>query len=348
MNPRVIARCVVIWMLLVVMIMPLNMALAQDDGGDDYGGDEPASAAESETGVEGIAAAADDFDVPAQPTPEKAQAVVNVKPVLPAFLAHYKPQSVSLDRFARFRVLQNPMKLQTTPKQMRSYRQCGEVIFEMTDSTGSLTLTAFKDNCVEVVDAQQVTLFTGYFGRLADSRVILVLTDDSDNQYALHNDHLIGLTADGDVLLGSSLVTYTYDYDKGGNFLGLTDSEGNDYDLSVDDDGNIVITDTDGNTGEFHKDGTFAISDEAGKTLEEGDLFGDNEADGEYGGYGSEYGGYGSGDYSGGGDYASGGGDYSSGGSDYTGSSDYTSGGDYSGGGSDYTGGGDASDDYNG
>jgi hypothetical protein len=122
--------------------------------------------------------------------------------------------------------------------------------------------------------------FRGYVGMSSgDGHIVIAGADSDGNHFVLDNGSVLGLLADGNVLMGNPTRWYTYDYDKDGNFVGLTDGDGNNYSVETAGDGSTTITDAAGDIGDFNADGSYDIKDPAGDVLDQGALFGENDGD---------------------------------------------------------------------
>jgi hypothetical protein len=135
---------------------------------------------------------------------------------------------------------------------------------------------------VVATDASGEEILQGYLA-ISDAGALMIVGEDTDgNQYVVSNGYALGLTVDGDVIMGYGEHMYFYDYDEDGNFVSLTDGDDNQYDVETDEDGSFYITDAYGNTGEFYADGSYDVYDEAGNVFDEGALFGENDDDDEF------------------------------------------------------------------
>lgn len=273
MDTRWLSRWGALVLLLLTAISPLQVSVAQD-GGEDQVEQDGANLG----GVGEVAKAADNLNVSAVPTQEQAQSAVDT-PLNADTQAYF-------DNAGGVGAAVNNLGVEASASRKAQHtpiRQANEVIYERTNDKGEV-LSVYADYSLVVSDSEG-EYFHGYVTLDAAERLMVVGSAINGNQYAIYADsgYRIGLTADGDVLMGTNDFWYIYDYDEDGNFLGMTDSEENEYDVAVDDDGNYYITDADGNTGEFYADGSYDVYDEEGTVFDEGALFGDNDNDLEMG-----------------------------------------------------------------
>jgi hypothetical protein len=126
-------------------------------------------------------------------------------------------------------------------------RQTGDIIYESSNDGGDV-LTVFEDYSLVAITAEGEEYFHGYLALNSAGSIIMVGTDVKGYQYVFDSDYMIGLTVNGNVFMGISEFLYFYDYDA------------------------------DGNIGEFYADGIYAIYDEDGNVLEEGDWLPDDDS----------------------------------------------------------------------
>jgi hypothetical protein len=316
MNTRMNTRWMMALLLLLAMFMSFSVSFAQDDGEtstDTTGSDvtaqtaddtdiapEPPNAPTSEpAGVGEVAKAADNFNVPAVLTPQDEDMAVSALArrlfnspadlMNPQIQMRFQSEKMNLSLLRT--VNQNIERVKrlmdgggSKPKRMPlGQTPSGDILAQVTDDTSGDVLTVFTDYSVVMADAKGETYFDGYIAGESAESLMIIGQDTDGNQYAISNGDVIGLTTTNDVFLGSGDHLYYYDYDEDGNFVSLTDSDGNDYDVAADEDGNVYITDTYGNTGEFYADGSYDVYDEEGTVFDEGALFGDNDNDLEMG-----------------------------------------------------------------
>lgn len=259
MNTKKLLRWSGTVLLMVFVLTLFHFGFAQDD---------------DSSGVEGAADAADNLNVSAVPTQEQAQSAVDTPPNSDT-QAYFDNVGTGGAEINNDLAIASPSRKVMHPP----IRQAHEVIYESTNDKGEV-LSVYGDYSVVVSDSEG-EYFHGYVTVDAAERLMIVGTGINGNQYAIYADsgYRIGLTADGDVLLGTNDFWYLYDYDEDGNFLGMSDSEGNEYDVAADEDGNYTITDADGNTGEFYADGSYGVYDADGNLFDEGGLFGEYDGD---------------------------------------------------------------------
>lgn len=298
MNTRMNTRWMLALLLVLSVFMSFSVTFAQDEDGDTStattDSDTTAQTADDTdvapepAGVGEVAKAADNFSVAAVPTPEQAQTVLNSPPAVSAL----EQAAANFDEEGMLRAMgvqifsnrpifnvehRSFIAKRTPPRQTPS----GEVLTQLDDPSGAI-LTVFSDYSLVAADAKGEVFFEGYIAGDSVESLIIVGEDTQGTQYALSHGDVFGLTAEGDVFLGSGEHLYYYDYDEDGNFVSLTDSDGNEYDVAADEDGNVYITDADGNTGEFYADGSYDVYDAEGNVFDEGALFGDNDNDVEF------------------------------------------------------------------
>jgi hypothetical protein len=239
-------------------------------------------------GVSGIADTAENLNVPPVPQPDDVTNIVstpapssNDTPIFTGFdlnpnVAAPPPNTVvTVATGHAFRPTVTFAKIMPMLATLR--RQTGDIIYESSNDLGDV-MTVFEDYSLVAITAEGEEYLRGYLALNAAGSVIIVGTDAKGYQYVFDSDYLIGLTANGNVFMGIAEFLYFYDYDEDGNFLALSDSEGNEYDVEFDADGNFTITDAEGNIGEFYADGSYAMYDEDGNFLEEGDWLPDDDS----------------------------------------------------------------------
>jgi hypothetical protein len=257
MNTKKLLRWGGMVLLLVHVLTAFHFGFAQDD---------------DSSGVGGAADAADNLNVSAVPSQEQAQSAVNTPP-------SSDTQSYFDNAGGGGAVVNNEYARGTRKARHAPVKQAGEVIYENRNDKGEV-LKIYADFSLVYSDAEG-EYFQGYLTVDTAERLMIVGTHIDGTQFAIYVDsgYRIGLTPDGDVLMGTGDFWYIYDYDEDGNFLGMSDSDGNEYDVEFDEDGSIYIIDADGNEGDFYADGSYELYDEDGNFLDEGALFGEDDGD---------------------------------------------------------------------
>jgi hypothetical protein len=257
-----------ILLLLVIIFALLQQGLAQD---------------EENTGVDGIADTANNLDVPPVPMPDEVTNIVgtpdgNIFTGFDTTAIVQTPPPNSLITIATGHAFRPTVAFgKILPTLVTFRRQTEDIIYESSNDDGDVMLV-FADYSLVATTAEGQEYLTGYLALNSAGDIIIVGTDTKGYQYVFDNDYLIGLTVNGNVFMGMAEFLYFYDYDEDGNFLALSDSDGNEYEVKFNRDGSFYITDTEGNSAEFYADGTYAIYDEDGNTLEEGEWSPNDEA----------------------------------------------------------------------
>jgi hypothetical protein len=313
MNMRMNARLSVALLLMMAVLMSFRVGFAQDEGGDTStetpGNDntaqttdntdvsaEPTAAPTAEpAGVGEIAKAADDFNVPALLTPQDEDRAVSALArrlfkspadfMNPQIQMRFQNEKMNLSMLRT--VNQNIERVKrvmeggsSQPKRMPlGQTPSGDILAQVTDDSSGDIMTVFTDYSVVMADAKEETFFEGYIAGESAETLMILGQDTDGNQYALSNGDVIGLTASNDVFLGGGDHLYFYDFGEDGNFVGLTDSDGNNYEVETAADGSTTITDAAGDIGDFNADGSYDIKDPAGDVLDQGALFGENDGD---------------------------------------------------------------------
>lgn len=240
-------------------------------------------------GVGDAAKAADNFNVPAVPTPEQAKVVVQPDSS-PWSLENFTKMQERAARSARewqaccvpgpaFRSTMAWEPFGRSKSRIHLIRQ--DIVFQYAiDDEGQYVFSLYADASIEITDGGE-PLFQGYVTTSDAGALLFVMEDAEGNEVAVSNSYRIELTADGDVILGHGQHAYLYDYDEEGNLLGMFDGDGNEYGVEWDEDGNYTISDAYGNTGEFYADGSYYLYDEEGNVFDEGGLFGEYDGDEE-------------------------------------------------------------------
>ncbi len=313
MNVRVNTQLIVISLLMLAVLMSFSIGFAQDESGDTStetaGSDNTAQTAdntdvsaeptdastEEPAGVGEIAKAADNFNVPAILTPQDAdRAVLALQQRFfksPGdFMNEQNRLNFENEKFSIGSLLTVSQKIEqvkrilnggsSKPKRMPvNQTPSGDILVQFTDDSSGDVLTLFTDYSVVMADAKGETFFEGNFGEDSSQSLIIVGHDTEGNQYAFSNGDVIGSTVGGDVFLGNGDHIYFYDYNDVGDFVGLTDGDGNEYAVETTDDGGFTITDVAGDVGDFNVDGSYDIKDPAGDVLDQGALYGENDDD---------------------------------------------------------------------
>ena len=152
-------------------------------------------------------------------------------------------------------------------------RQSPDLIAAYTNPTTGNTVNVFSNSSFVVEDEGGSTLMSGFLG-VAGADVLVALGEAQDGtRYAFHGDYYSAYTTDGDLVIGNTFTSYRYDFDEEGTLLGLSDSDGGDYQVEPDDSGRMSITGPD-NYEVFADDaGAFEMYDDSGALLVEGDLY---------------------------------------------------------------------------
>ena len=285
MNVRLNARLSLVLplaLLAVMILAPLQVSVAQDGGTDPVEQDWA-----NVEGVGEIAKTADNFNVSAVPSQEEAKAVVTSPPAISAL----EQAAANFDEDGMLRAMgvqifsNRPIKYDESQRSFIAKRipprqtPSGEVLLQLDDPSSGAVLTVFTDYTLVEADAKGEVIFQGYIAGESVESLMIVGQDTEGTQYALSRGDAIALATDGNVFLGSGDHFYLYNYDKEGNFVGLTDGDGNEYAVETTDDGGYTITDGAGDIGDFNPDGSYDIKDPAGDVLDQGALFGPNDGD---------------------------------------------------------------------
>ncbi len=157
-------------------------------------------------------------------------------------------------------------------KQRNLHRQSLDVVYSDTHPTNGVTVNVFSNATFVAEDELGVILMTGYFGFVAADTLIMIGERMDGTRYAFYDSYYSAYTVDGDVLIGNPFTEYTYDYDEDGQLLSLTDSDGGEYRVQVEDSGRVSIAGPDGYRVLADETGTFELYDAAGLLVVSGDL----------------------------------------------------------------------------
>ncbi|MEP7291443.1 MAG: hypothetical protein ABI835_06645 [Chloroflexota bacterium] len=156
------------------------------------------------------------------------------------------------------------------------HQQPREPVFSETDPTTGDTLMVYSDYTFVLEDSQGTTGLTGHFGIVGEDTVIAIAEDRDGVRYAYSGGNFSAYTPDGDVLIGNGYTVYSYDFDEDENFLGLTDSDGGEYQVDVDDSGSVSIYGPDGYEVYADETGAFELYDDEGNLVASGELDDEN------------------------------------------------------------------------
>jgi hypothetical protein len=142
--------------------------------------------------------------------------------------------------------------------------RAAEIVYSYTNPSTGITVNLFGNATFASEDSKGTELMTGYFGYGKGDILIAFGEATNGTRFAFYDDYFSAYTPDGDVVTGNQFTAYTYDFGEDGKLLGLTDSDGGNYNVNVDDSGLVSITGPDGYSFEADETGAYELYDEAG------------------------------------------------------------------------------------